>query len=172
MRRLLIASTIVCVTVLFGSPAGTGVREPNRPVPLAAVGEHPGELIAMLEWVTGVENERIRQEKEAAEQAAMAAARQVASPAATPPGDCAGIPSWFPAGIAWRESRCSYDAYNQNGCGGHGCIGLYQFDARHFTGWQNGQSACGDLDPWTAAGQDECAWRLSRGGTNFAPWAA
>ena len=169
MRRFLIASIIVSATILFGPTAGTGVREQDRQVPLAAVGEHPGDLIAMIEWVRGVEDYE-RQQQQAAEQAAMAATRQVASPAAVPQGDCAGIPAWFPTGIAWRESHCSYDAYNPGGCGGYGCIGLYQIDARHFTGWANGQSACGDLDPSISAGQDECAWRLSREGTNLAPW--
>jgi len=107
-----------------------------------------------------------------AEQARLEAARRTPTVRTVPTGDCSNIPGWFPPGVAWRESRCSYDAYNPTGCGGNGCIGAFQFDARHFTGWQNGQAACGDLEPWTVDGQNECAWRLSRGGTYFTPWAA
>lgn len=103
-------------------------------------------------------------------EAAMAAARPAPIATATPTGDCSNIPAWFPTGIAWRESHCSYDAYNAGGCGGYGCIGAFQFDARHFTGWGNGAATCGDLDPGTVDGQNECAWRLSRNGTSFAPW--
>jgi hypothetical protein len=103
-------------------------------------------------------------------QTAMASAVPHPVATAAPTGDCSNIPAWFPAGIAWRESHCSYDAYNPGGCGGNGCIGAFQFDARHFFGWGNGQAACGDLDPWTIDGQNECAWRLSREGTQFGAW--
>ena len=103
-------------------------------------------------------------------EAAMAAPRPAVQPTSVGVGGCENIPAWFPQAIAYRESRCSYDAYNPTGCGGYGCIGAFQFDARHFTGWANGQSACGDLDPGTVDGQNECAWRLSRGGTQFGAW--
>lgn len=76
----------------------------------------------------------------------------------------------IPAGIVWRESHCDYGAVNVNGCGGYGCLGAYQFDARHFDGWANGTAACGDLDWTIPADQHECAARLSGGGTNLAPW--
>lgn len=102
----------------------------------------------------------------------MAASTPVADPlpVVTAPQDCDGEPWVVPVGIVWRESRCNYHVVNVGGCGGHGCLGAYQFDARHFSGWANGQAACGDLDWTIPADQHECARRLSRDGTNLAPW--
>lgn len=83
---------------------------------------------------------------------------------------CDGTGWAIPTSLVWRESRCDFGAVNPGGCGGYGCVGAYQFDARHFSGWANGQAACGDLD-WTIPDdQHECARRLSRDGTNLAPW--
>lgn len=83
---------------------------------------------------------------------------------------CDGEGWAIPTALVWRESRCDFSAVNPGGCGGQGCLGAYQFDARHFTGWANGQAACGDLDWTIPADQHECARRLSADGTNLAPW--
>lgn len=122
------------------------------------------------EYLDALAAEEARRQKDL--EAAMAATRPSTNVASTAPGDCSHIPAWFPQAIAYRESRCSYDAYSPTGCGGYGCIGAFQFDARHFTGWANGQAGCGDLDPWTVDGQNECAWRLSREGTQFGAWGS
>lgn len=141
--------------------------------PLETVGIHPGDLVATIEYVRGhLEPEPVHLESAATPEPAAppSTPHPAAPPADLPDTGCDGhvIPGW----ILMRESRCSYDAWNPGGCGGHGCVGLYQFDLRHFTGWANGQAACGDLDPWTPADQDECAARLSHNGTNLAPWGA
>lgn len=180
MRRFfwfLIAVLLIVVGILIlddeqASPQGQQTFKINTAT--FWVGEDP------VDQAVRQHEERIINEYLAAEEArrqkdleaAMAAARPAPVATATPTGDCSNIPAWFPTGIAWRESHCSYDAYNPTGCGGYGCIGAFQFDARHFTGWANGQSACGDLDPGTVDGQNECAWRLSRGGTQFGAWGS
>lgn len=86
------------------------------------------------------------------------------------PAGCDGEEWAIPTALVWRESRCDFGAINPGGCGGQGCLGAYQFDSRHFTGWANGEAACGDLDWTIPADQHECARRLSRDGTNLAPW--
>lgn len=70
-----------------------------------------------------------------------------------------------PAYIVQRESGCDYGAVNPTGCGGASCVGLYQFDLRHFTSGQ-----CVGLDWHNPADQDECARRISNNGTNLKPW--
>lgn len=78
-------------------------------------------------------------------------------------GDCSALPTWFPADIGWRESNCRYDAVSPDGV----YVGAFQIATFH---WDAG--ACADLDWNVPAQQDECAWRLSRNGTDFGPWGA
>lgn len=155
----------------------------SAPLPLAAAGgEHPGAVIAQAEWIEGVQRaewyEGVAAAEEQARQAALAdLARQRpvrSSGGSVGSGDCAALAAEFglPESILWRESRCSYDAYNATGCGGRGCIGAAQLDAGHFAAaspW-GGVGACADLDPGSIADQQECTNRLSGGGSNLRPW--
>jgi hypothetical protein len=165
-----------------GRPDGGRLTGP--PAPVAVTGADPsttGELVVVVTYLDALEQERLEREQIDAYLAAleatrladleaqrMAQARQAAGPPApsrgtsTPTG-CDG--HVVPAYIVQRESGCDYGAVNPTGCGGNGCVGLYQFDTRHFT-----SGACSDLDWHSPADQDECARRLSNGGTNLAPW--
>ena len=179
MSRPAFFLTIVVISLVTAVLAGPyeQVAAPAPPPP--SYGPADTLTVTITEEIARIEQEAsdayfaALAEEQARQEAEQKAVASVSVAAATPSvgtGDCASIPGWFPTAIAYRESHCNYDAYNPGGCGGYGCIGAFQFDARHFTGWANGQSACGDLDAWTVEGQNECAWRLSRGGTNFAPW--
>lgn len=159
-----VAAAIVVAVV---GPAGRSAAEaPTMPAPTVRLAAPPALVIEVAEPVP---------EPPPApepEPAPIVAARPVEQPAVTMPGECDGEPWALPVGIVWRESRCNYHVVNVDGCGGHSCLGAYQFDARHFSGWANGQAACGDLDWTIPADQHECARRLSRDGTNLAPWGA
>jgi len=131
-------------------------------------------FIAYTQEQERVEYIRIETARLAAEEAAREAeAARVAAAQPTPvsaapragnlPSSCDG--HVVPAYIVQRESGCNYGAVNPTGCGGASCVGLYQFDLRHFT-----SGACSDLDWHDPAQQDECARRLSNNGTNLAPW--
>lgn len=81
------------------------------------------------------------------------------------PAECSGHP--VPAYILWRESHCNYGSVNSTGCGGYGCVGMYQFDYRHWIG----SGGCAWLGDWTVpANQDACADQMSRGGTSLSAW--
>lgn len=112
------------------------------------------------EYLNAVEQDRLAKE---AEEAAKKPTGNY-SQSFDMPAECEGkiIPSY----IIMRESRCNYGSVNVNGCGGAGCYGMYQIHGMH---WTNG--ACSDLDWTIPAHQDECAYRLSSGGTNLRPWA-
>lgn len=161
--------------------AAPPAAEATAPPPLSAVG---GESTTALEaefaaWVEGVKRE---QDRIAAEEAArVEASRQAARSRAAAPrggaaygGDCAAMASEFglPESVLWRESRCSYGAFNPGGCGGRGCVGPTQTDLGHYderSPW-GGPGGCADLDPWTTEGQVECTRRLSKDGTDLDPW--
>lgn len=124
------------------------------------------ERQAVAAYLDALEAARLAAEAEAAR---VAAAQQAARPTPSSsgtiqvPSSCDG--HVVPAYIIQRESGCNYGAVNPSGCGGASCVGLYQFDLRHFT-----SGACMGLDWHNPADQDECARRISNGGTNLAPW--
>lgn len=134
--------------------------------PLAAVGGDSAEGVVrdVEAWVRG------ELEHEAAEAQALAdLARRsaVRSPSGSVgSGDCAALSAelGLPESVLWRESRCSWDAYNATGCGGRGCLGAAQLDAGHFAAvspWNSGASgACAGLDPSVPADYAECVSRL------------
>lgn len=110
------------------------------------------------------ERERIERElvtQAEAEARAVAVRPVVPRPTTTAQG-CDGhvVPGW----ILQRESGCDYGAVNPTGCSGFSCVGLYQFDLRHFTSGQ-----CSGLDWHIPADQDECARRLIAQ-SGLAPW--
>lgn len=155
-------------------PADSG--RASAPLPLAAVG---GDSTAALEaeFVVFVEGIVREQERVAVEEAArVEAARRVgqsgaAAPRGGAPGACDGVEWVIPAQYVARESGCRFDAESPGSfCGGHGCVGAYQFDRRHWdagSGW----GGCADLGDWRdPEAQHECARRLSRDGTNLSPW--
>lgn len=81
------------------------------------------------------------------------------------PASCEGHS--VPAYILWNESHCNYGSVNPTGCGGYSCVGMYQFDLRH---WQEG-GGCAYLGDWTVpANQEACADQMSRGGTDLSAW--
>lgn len=150
------------------------------PLPLAFMGaEHPGEVITAVQaWVEGElrHAEELAAAAAAAEEAArLEAARRtpsqpVARTGTSTPGTCDGIDWAIPVGLVVRESKCNFDAQSPASfCGGYGCVGAYQFDSRHWD--PNSWGGCADLGDWRdPEAQHECARRLSRGGTNLAPW--
>ena len=76
-------------------------------------------------------------------------------------GDCESIPAWFPAYIAWRESKCTRGIDTGNGYLGYAQIALF-----HWSG------LCAGLD-WTVdSDYDECVARLWNGGAGASHWAA
>lgn len=177
------ALTVVLVAVLAFAVGRATAQEPSSTSTAASTADastasssatyrpptvNPDPVVVMAEialrfrWVQADSLNKIA---EAGERTAATAV--VASPvSASSGGGSTGCDGHVvPGYILQRESGCSYDAYNPTGCGGSGCIGLYQLDAKHYN------STCAGLDT-SPAGQDECASRLSNGGTNLAPWAA
>lgn len=153
---------LVAGTIPEPSPSGAGPRPSVR---LAAI--DPGMFTVAVDETPPAVIPDPEPEPVPAEVPPALSPRPAAAPASS---GCDGEGWVIPAGIVWRESRCDYGAVNVSGCGGNGCLGAYQFDARHFTGWANGTAACGDLDWTVPADQHECARRLSADGTNLAPW--
>lgn len=117
---------------------------------------------------------RIAEDAAATQALLQAASKQEAAPRASQPqspasfdypASCDGHP--VPAYILWSESHCNYGAVNPTGCGGYSCVGMYQFDLRH---WQEG-GGCAWLGDWTVpANQEACANQMSRGGTDLSAW--
>lgn len=140
--------------------------------PVACQGFNP---IAVAYAAAEQENARVYAylaELEQAQQAELS--RQRSTPRASSsfdlPSECTGKP--IPAYIIMRESGCNYGAVNANGCGGWSCVGMYQFDLRHWlTPEEGGWGGCAWLGDWTIpANQDACADQMSRGGTNLSAW--
>lgn len=189
LRRLFVGMGLVVAVTATGLVPGI-VREfdaqkqsapPHTARPVAGVRWNPGQgleaqvLVDLAAWEAGVQ----RAEQEAAERAAAEAAEAAAQAqrdadlraraGSSGGGGSAGTCDGFviPGDIVWAESHCNYEAVNPTGCGGYTCVGAYQFDLRH---WQPG-GGCADLGDWhDPAAQDECARRLSNGGTNLRPW--
>lgn len=118
----------------------------------------------IAEYLNALEQERIAQEKASRQQTS-----RVAGNSFNFPSECEG--KVIPAYIIMRESRCNYGSVNWGGCGGNNCYGMYQIDGRHWSSWGNTPGACSDLNWEVSADQDECANRLSSGGSNLRPWA-
>lgn len=119
----------------------------------------------VAEYLHAVEQERLAQENAARRQQQT----RVSGQSFNLPSECEG--KVIPAHIVMRESRCNYGSVNWGGCGGNNCYGMYQIDGRHWTSWGNTPGACSDLNWEVSSDQDECANRLSSGGTNLRPWA-
>ena len=174
-RIVLCALLLAVVSVGFALPAG-GEHPPHQArltaasgsLPLAAVGaDHPGEVVAQVEFYEGVQR---------AEWFAGVEAQAVADLAGRSPvrsgggfvggGDCAALAAQLglPEAVLWRESRCSWDAYNATGCSGRGCLGPAQVDRGHFaevSPWNsNAAGSCAGLDPDDPAQYAECVSRL------------
>lgn len=155
-------------------PAAMGGGIVAAPVEAAGVGV-PGDVIVFLEgvaraeWFAGVQAELDRAAAEAALVARARSSSSSSAPRSGAPVACAGVAWVVPVDVVIGESGCSFDAYNATGCNGFGCIGAYQFDARHWDA-SSGWGGCSDLDPSIPEDQHECARRLSSGGTNLAPW--
>lgn len=185
--RLLIALGVLAAVLAGGwaLDAGAPVRSEAQVLPLPS---SPGEEAALVGLAQVAEVEGVmRAEHEAAVLAALEsqaeaerlvridAARQSVPTAPAPfsavrPG-CEGdwpIPAWIVA----RESGCNYGAVNATGCGGHSCVGAYQFDLRHWIAREDGGwGGCAHYGDWRVPEhQDACAVQMSRGGTNLAPW--
>lgn len=146
----------------------------TEPLPLAVAGADTAMevVVNLTAWAEGVA--RHEQEVAAAEAARVEAARRAGSTgtarAGSVPGQCDGIAWAIPVELVIKESKCSFDAQSpQSFCGGHGCVGAYQFDSRHWD--PNSWGGCADLGDWRdPEAQHECARRLSSDGTNLGPW--
>jgi len=148
---------------------GRPVAAQTAPLPLSAVGgDHPQPIIdQQAAWYAGI---RDAEDTHARAQEAERLAATLRTPivAVARPGtsrtECEG--HVIPGYIIARESGCNYDAVSPPGfCSGTGCYGLYQIAGFHWNG-----GGCSDLTWTIPAEQDECARRLSSGGTNLAPW--
>lgn len=172
VKKLIVAVLVLLVVVIGGAAVAEDTHPPHRErpvagasVPLAAVGgDHPGDVIVFVEgvdralWIRGVEEAR-----------AVERARSSVRPAVVGGGiggDCAQLSAQLglSEAILWRESRCTWGAYNVGGCGGRGCIGPAQVDLGHFapvSPWNgNVPGTCADLDPNDPKQYAECVGRL------------
>lgn len=120
-------------------------------------------LAAEAEWYAGVQAELDRQAAAAAAARVSSSPRRSGGTSFSAPTECQG--KVIPGYIVQRESGCDYGAVNPSGCGGAGCYGLYQIHGMH---WRGG--GCSDLSWQNPSDQDECARRLSSGGSNLRPW--
>ena len=81
-----------------------------------------------------------------------------------------------PCSVKNRESGGNYGAVNQNGCGGGGCYGAWQFDQRTWdaAARRSGRddlvgARANEVDPGS---QDQLAAELWAGGSGCGHWAA
>jgi hypothetical protein len=135
--------------------------------PMVASGDHAEPMIGVM-WSVG-EQEMVER-RVAQERADEQKRRELAQVAATgggagqrvvATGDCSAIPEWFPAEIAWRESRCTRGIDT-----GNGYFGYAQVAGFH---WSN---LCHDLDRTVESQYDECVARLWNGGAGARHWNA
>lgn len=176
--RTLVAALLLAL-ISLGCAQALAEPEPEHPshaarptagasVPAAISGaDHPGEVIEFkegerrAEWIQGV------LDAEEAQRVADLARRPVrASVGGGVGGDCAQLSAelGLSPDILWRESRCSWDAYNATGCGGRGCLGPAQVDAGHTaeqSPWNpKVAGTCYGLDLSDPAQYAECVSRL------------
>lgn len=182
---VLIVMTLMAIYLgpgLFSSPPQTSAVAISSDTPIAAE-DHTSQALSIENFIAA-EERRIEEERLAAEEArrvAEEAERRAAARAATSspqrnvasfdlPSECSGKP--IPAHIVMRESGCNYGAVNQTGCSGYTCVGMYQFDMRHWVPKEEGGwGGCAWLGDWRIPeNQDACASQMSRNGTNLAPW--
>jgi hypothetical protein len=131
--------------------------------------DYPDALTALEATQTLWIEEQVREaearreaERLAAPPVGVASSRQTPNVAVVSTGNCKGFPAWFPHHIIWRESNCTRGIDT-----GNGYLGAYQVARFH---WYGG--ACTGLSWLVAAEEDECAWRLSAGGSQLGPWGA
>lgn len=184
MKRMLIFAIALIVIGVFSIViTANGTSQPQAQAEASVLPNGSDTTNSFVMELVGaaiyVENQRIAAEQEAAriaaeQEAARIAAEQRSTRAVTiqampsTPSECEG--KVIPAYVIWRESHCNYGSVNWNGCGGYNCYGMYQIDGRHWSNWNGTPGACSDLDWTIPAHQDECANRLSSGGTNLRPW--
>lgn len=144
-------------------PSHAARPKAGAPVPAAVSGaDHPGEIIEFWEaWAYGV------LVAEAQARVASTSRSPVRASSGTGVGgDCAQLSAELGLSeqILFRESRCSWDAYNATGCGGRGCIGPAQVDQGHTaerSPWNpDVPGTCYGLDLSDPAAYAECVSRL------------
>lgn len=80
-----------------------------------------------------------------------------------------------PCYVCWRESRCTWTAFNPTGCSGRSCYGKWQFDPRT---WNTEVRAMGRLDlvgeyfPRDPLDQNAVAAIVWNGGRGCSNWNA
>lgn len=164
------------LALVQGGGEGVGESVRKRPIELNRTTSPavPADYLPYQEYVQklaadAAEADRVAAEaQQAAEEAARGPVPQreqtfVQGPPVASGGTCEGD---FPVSgsVVYRESRCDPNAYNATGCGGRGCVGLFQLDQGHFaqvSPWNSGTSGtCADLSPASQADQKTCAARL------------
>ena len=126
--------------------------------PLAAVGGDTAQPV--FDWIEGIRVEEVAVADVAGGSAVRSPVGSVGS------GDCAALSAQLglSESVLWRESRCSWEAFNATGCGGRGCVGPAQLDLGHFapvSPWNSSASgSCADLDPDDPQQYAECVGRL------------
>jgi hypothetical protein len=186
MRAFWNGIAVIAVAVLVGIGIAMILEHPPHAEPAAArvtTGLYDTAL-EVHHAIGEIENDAYQQHlaalAAALEQERLAAARRTGTPRAAAPRDlgpeCAALSAQLglPAEIIYRESRCSWSAFNHTGCGGRGCQGPAQIDLGHFaetSPWNSRASgACAGLNPDIESDYVECTNRLSGGGTNLVPW--
>lgn len=164
--RIVAGFIIVCAAVIgWLSYLDSSPTEPPERRLVVGHGEQTDPMLAVMvlvgeqEEAARLEAERLADEQKRQELARMAAVSSRATERVVATGDCSAIPGWFPAEIAWRESRCTRGIDT-----GNGYLGYAQVARFH---WSN---LCVDLD-WTVDSEyDECVSRLWDGGAGARHW--
>ena len=160
--------------LLHGDPEHAAPNHAGRPTAGVTIGplpswmagaSYPGEVIVQVDaYVRGVLEHEAAEAQALADLARRSAVRSTVGSVGS--GDCEALSAelGLSEAVLWRESRCSWDAYNATGCSGRGCLGPAQVDAGHFADvspWNSGTSgACAGLDPNDPAQYRECVSRL------------
>jgi len=128
-------------------------------IPLTAVGD--GSVQAIVsdygQWIGGIDAGKEQAQSVVGVEAVVYAPEQLV--VAT--GDCADIPAWFPASIAWRESRCTRGIDTGNGYYGYAQVARFH--------WEAG-GVCDGLSWLVPSEEDECISRLWRDGAGASHW--
>ena len=165
--RVWIVLVAAALATVVGSSWDSHTRRVQIDAPMVASGDHGEPMFGVL-WRAGEQEmiERRVAQEQADEQkrrelAQVAATRDGAGQRVVATGDCSAIPEWFPAEIAWRESRCTRGIDT-----GNGYFGYAQIAGFH---WVN---LCRDLDRTVESEYDECVARLWNGGAGARHWNA
>lgn len=192
MTRFFVGVLFVAVALVTGLAAQALLLDPEhakpdrsgRPdagvpigsLPASVFGADPEgtqQAVAVLGWVTGVQEAEWR-EGERREQERLADLARSSATSSDAGGRITGVaPAYgcniiLPDSIVQRESGGNCNAYNPTGCGGRGCLGYAQVDQGHFAA----------VSPWNGnvAGTcyglsyDECVERLWNGGAGVGHW--